>query len=101
MHAQRPEAIRSLIHTAFLSYENGRHFFISDAFLLPGKRFFNEKFADTSLVIPEKKMKLGKTKDKIVNQLFATADESPVEVPLEDDSWWIVCWTLYGNKQTT
>ena len=36
-------------------------------------------------------MKLGKAKDKIVNQLFATADESPVEVPLEDDSWWSVC----------
>lgn len=91
MHTQRPEAIRSLIHAAFLSYENGRHFFINDAFFLPGKRFFNEKFADASLEIPEKKMKLGKAKDKIVNQLFATADESPVEVPLEDDSWCSVC----------
>ena len=80
-----------------MSYENGRQFYINEKFLLPGKNFFNEKVADKTIEIPEKKVKLQKVKDKVLNTLFDNPMDGEVE-PLalnlpddtpteEDDSW--------------
>lgn len=92
MVARRSTAGHGLIHGTFVSYENGRQFYIDNQFLYPGKRFFNEKYADSSIVIPPKKMKLEKLQDKIRKQLFDTPSpdqldfESPVTLE-EDDRW--------------
>ena len=92
MVARRSTAGHGLIHGTFVSYENGRQFYIDNQFLYPGKQFFNEKYADSSILIPPKKMKLEKLQDKIRKQLFDTPSpdqldfESPVTLE-EDDRW--------------
>ena len=92
MVARRSTAGHGLIHGTFISYENGRQFYIDNQFLYPGKHFFNEKYADSSLVIPSKKMKLEKLQDKIRKQLFDSSSQDQLEaessVPLEEEDRW-------------
>lgn len=94
MIARRSTAGNGLIHGTFVSYEHGRQFYIDKQFLCQGKGFFNEKYADSSIVIPPKKMKLEKTKDKILKQLFDTPSPEqldsapPTPVPLEEEDRW-------------
>lgn len=104
MVARRSTAGHGLIHGTFVSYENGRQFYIDNQFLYPGKHFFNEKYADSSIVIPPKKMKLEKLQDKIRKQLFDTPSpdqldfESPVTLE-EDDRWWLnLQWFVFKRN---
>ena len=78
----------------FISSGTSARYSIDRQFLIPGKQFFNESYADSSLVLPVKHIKAEKARNKIVNTLFdeplPEAEEKPrqeKEEVLEDDSW--------------
>lgn len=75
----------------FISSGTSARYSIDRQFLVPGKRFFNESLADSTLPIPPKHIKAEKVRNKVISALFD--DSSPSEEPLvestqeEDDSW--------------
>ena len=88
------------MHSVYVSFENGKQFYVNSKFLQPGKNFFNERLADQNIEIPEKKIKSQKVKEKVLTELFDSpmeeGEEGKEEVVLnieskteedEDDSW--------------
>ncbi|KAK8831572.1 hypothetical protein WA577_000655 [Blastocystis sp. JDR] len=89
--SKKPHAIRSLYRDVFISSGTSARYSIDRQFLVPGKRFFNESLADSTLPIPPKHIKAEKARNKVISAIFddVPPSEEPVAAPTqeEDDSW--------------
>ena len=79
----------------FISSGTSARYSIDRQFLVPGKRFFNESLADSTLPIPPKHIKAEKARNKVISAIFddVPLSEEPVAPPTqeEDDSWSLEC----------
>ena len=99
MCKQRSKCIQSLFRSVYVNCENGTQYYVNNKFLLPGKHYFNESYADKNIVIPAKRMKAKKMSEKVVNQLFddlsstETNDGKPIEIENEIDDKWLIVYS--------
>ena len=58
----KPPTVKKFVDSVCICSTHGPSFFLDSRFITPGRYFFNEELADSSVVIPERKKKLSTRK---------------------------------------
>ncbi len=58
----KPPTVKKFVNSVCICSTHGPSFFLDTRFITPGRYFFNEELADSSVVIPERKKKLSTRK---------------------------------------